>query len=134
MIEDKVFERIDYIRKTKHFSMYRLAKEADIPYSSLNNIIHRRTCPTIATLEKLCKGLNITLSEFFDFELYPLQNENLTPEEDELINKYRSLNKNKQERLQAYLDGLSRVIKIWQEQILPRIYALSKYQVCTQVS
>ena len=95
MIEDKVFERIDYIRKTKHFSMYRLAKEADIPYSSLNNIIHRRTCPTIATLEKLCK------------ELYPLQNENLTPEEDELINKYRSLNKNKQERLQAYLDGLS---------------------------
>ena len=95
MIEDKVFERIDYIRKTKHFSMYRLAKEADIPYSSLNNIIHRRTCPTIATLEKLCKGLN------------PLQNENLTPEEDELINKYRSLNKNKQERLQAYLDGLS---------------------------
>ena len=34
MIEDKVFERIGYIRKTKHFSMYRLAKEADIPYSS----------------------------------------------------------------------------------------------------
>ena len=97
MIEDKVFERIGYIRKTKHFSMYRLAKEADIPYSSLNNIIHRRTCPTIATLEKLCKG----------FELYPLQNENLTPEEDELINKYRALTKNKQERLQAYLDGLS---------------------------
>ena len=107
MIEDKVFERIGYIRKTKHFSMYRLVKEADIPYSSLNNIIHRRTCPTIATLEKLCKGLNITLSDFFDFELYPLQNENLTPEEDELINKYRALTKNKQERLQAYLDGLS---------------------------
>ena len=107
MIEDKVFERIGYIRKTKHFSMYRLGKEADIPYSSLNNIIHRRTCPTIATLEKLCKGLNITLSDFFDFELYPLQNENLTPEEDELINKYRALTKNKQERLQAYLDGLS---------------------------
>ena len=30
MIEDKVFERIGYIRKTKHFSMYCLAKEADI--------------------------------------------------------------------------------------------------------
>lgn len=73
----------------------------------MNNIIHRRTCPTIATLEKLYKGLNITLSDFFDFELYPLQNENLTPEEDELINKYRALTKNKQERLQAYLDGLS---------------------------
>lgn len=36
MIEDKVFERIGYIRKTKHFSMYRLAKEADIPYQSIS--------------------------------------------------------------------------------------------------
>ena len=106
MIEDKVFERIEYLRKIKHFSMYRLAKEAEIPYSSLNNIIHRRTCPTVSTLEKLCKGLNISLSEFFDFELYPLKNETLTPIEDELLNKYRTLIKNKQERLEAYLDGL----------------------------
>ncbi len=106
MIEDKVFERIEYLRKIKHFSMYRLAKEAEIPYSSLNNIIHRRTCPTVSTLEKLCKGLNISLSEFFDFELYPLKNETLTPIEDELLNKYRTLSKNKQERLEAYLDGL----------------------------
>ena len=73
MIEDKVFERIDYIRKTKHFSMYRLAKEADIPYSSLNNIIHRRTCPTIATLEKLLQRIKYHITRIFDFELYPLQ-------------------------------------------------------------
>lgn len=106
MIEDKVFERIEYLRNVKHFSMYRLAKEAEIPYSSLNNIIHRRTCPTVSTLEKLCKGLNISLSDFFDFELYPLKAEHITPEEDELINKYRTLNFNKQERLQAYIDGL----------------------------
>ena len=65
MIEDKVFERIGYIRKTKHFSMYRLAKEADIPYSSLNNIIHRRTCPTIATLRKTLQRIKYHIIRFF---------------------------------------------------------------------
>lgn len=107
MIEDKVFERITYLCEIKHFSMYKLAKESEIPYSSLNNIIHRRTCPTIGTLEKLCKGLNISLSDFFDFELYPLKDDKLTAEEDELVNKYRSLSKKKQVLLDAYIDGLS---------------------------
>ena len=87
--------------------MYKLAKEAGMPYSSLNNIIHRRTCPTVGTLEKLCKGLNISLSDFFAFDLYPLKNDNLTPDEDELINKYRALTQNKQMLLNAYIDGLS---------------------------
>lgn len=107
MIEDKVFERIEYLCEKKHFTMYKLAKEAGMPYSSLNNIIHRRTCPTVGTLEKLCKGMNISLSDFFNFELYPLKNDSLTPEEDELINKYRTLSQNKQMLLNAYIDGLS---------------------------
>lgn len=107
LIEDKVFERIEYLCKIKHLTMYRLAKNADLPYSSLNNIIHRRTCPTIGTLEKLCKGLNISLSDFFDFELYPLKDDKLSEREDELVNKYRNLSKKKQELLDAYIDGLS---------------------------
>lgn len=107
MIEDAVFERIEYLCKIKHFSLYRLAKESDMPYSSLNNIVHRRTCPTVSTLEKLCRGLNITLSDFFDFELYPLKDESLSQKEDELINKYRNLSQKKQLLLDAYIDGLS---------------------------
>lgn len=78
-----------------------------MPCSSLNNIIHRRTCPTAGTLIKLCKELNISLSDFFGFELYPLKNDSLTPDEDELINKYRALPQNKQILLNAYIDSLS---------------------------
>lgn len=106
MIEDMVFERIKYFCEIKHYTMYRLAKEAELPYSSLNNIIHRRTCPTIGTLEKLCKGLNITMTEFFDFETYPLKDDSLTAEEDELVNKFRTLSKKKKALLNAYMDGL----------------------------
>lgn len=91
MIEDKIVERIQELCTHKHISLYRLAKNAELPYSSLNNILHRRTCPTVNTLERLCKGLNVSLSEFFDFEIYPVRNEQLTAEEEELINKYKNL-------------------------------------------
>lgn len=107
MIEDKVFERIQQLCQKQHLSLYRLAQKSELPYSSVNNIIHRRTCPTISTIEKLCKGFNITPSEFFDFVYYPLLDESLSEEEDELIRKYRSLSLRKKDLLQAYIDGLS---------------------------
>lgn len=107
MIEDKIIERIQELCERKHMSLYRLAKNAELPYSSLNNILHRRTCPTVTTLERLCKGLNVSLSEFFDFEIYPIRNEELTLEEEELLNKYKNLSLRKRELLHAYIEGLS---------------------------
>ena len=107
MIEDKIIERIQELCERKHMSLYRLAKNAELPYSSLNNILHRRTCPTVTTLERLCKGLNVSLSEFFDFEIYPIRNEELTMEEEELLNKYKNLSLRKRELLHAYIEGLS---------------------------
>ncbi len=61
----------------------------------------------MGTLEKICTGLNITLAEFFDFELYPLRDDSLTEKEDELVSRYRTLSKKKQALLDAYMDGLS---------------------------
>ena len=107
MIEDQIIERIQELCTPKHISLYRLAKNAELPYSSLNNILHRRTCPTVTTLERLCKGLNVSLSEFFDFEIYPIRNEELTADEEELLNKYKNLSARKRELLHAYMDGLS---------------------------
>lgn len=107
MIEDKIVERIQELCSKKHISLYRLAKNAELPYSSLNNILHRRTCPTVNTLERLCKGLNVSLSEFFNFEIYPIRNEELTLEEEDFINRYRNLSNRKKELLNAYIDGLN---------------------------
>ena len=107
MIEDQIIERIQELCTRKHISLYRLAKNAELPYSSLNNILHRRTCPTVTTLERLCKGLNVSLSEFFDFEIYQIRNEELTADEEELLNKYKNLSARKRELLDAYMDGLS---------------------------
>lgn len=51
--------------KERGWTMYRLAKETGLPQSTLSNMIKRSTMPTMATVETLCNGFGITLSQFF---------------------------------------------------------------------
>ena len=106
MNENEVLERIQYFLKLKHWSIYKLAKESKLPYSSLNNIFVRKTSPTIPTLEKICDGFGISVSEFFSYQTNPLKSDNLTEKEQDIINSYRSLSEKDKELLAAYLDGL----------------------------
>ena len=56
---------INYYLEEKGMTKYRLSKESKLPESTLSNIFHRGTVPTIATLQTICETMNITLSEFF---------------------------------------------------------------------
>lgn len=106
MIENEILQRISQLCERKHWSLYRLAKEAGIPYSNLNNIFNRGTCPTIPTLEKICQGLGISLSEFFEYNTIPHTDDTLSEIEENLIYSFRSLSKKDKELLQTYLNGL----------------------------
>ena len=106
MTENTIIDRIQVLLEFNHWSLYKLAKEANLSYSSLNNIFNRRTCPSIITLEKICKGFNISLSEFFAFEENPLRSNTLTEEQQDLINSYEALSNKDKELLKAYLQGL----------------------------
>lgn len=108
MIESDVVERIEQLLKFKHWSPYKLAKNSGIPYSSLNNLLNRRTCPSIPTLQKICNGFQISLSEFFEFTENPLRDDQLTETHQDIINAYESLSVKGKELLLAYLRGLCR--------------------------
>ena len=60
-----ILERIKSLRDERGWSNYRLAKEAEISENSLNNLFRRNNLPTIPTLESICNGFGITLSQFF---------------------------------------------------------------------
>jgi len=49
----------------RHWSKYRLSKASGLSESTIANIFKRNTDPTITTLEAVCKGFGITLSQFF---------------------------------------------------------------------
>lgn len=108
-LENETLQKIQQILDRKNWSLYRLAKESDIAYSSLNNLFQRNTEPTLPTLRKICRGLGISLSDFFsDCKDLPILE--YTDEEGNLINLYRSLNPSDQKILMAYAYGLNHKI------------------------
>lgn len=57
--------RLRKILDERGWSMYRLTKESGLSESTISNIYRRNAIPTIATLEMICEGFKITLSQFF---------------------------------------------------------------------
>jgi len=58
-------ERLRRLLEERGWTEYRLAKECGLSQSTIANIYRRNTVPSIATLEVICSGFGITLSQFF---------------------------------------------------------------------
>ncbi len=107
-IED-IINRINELLKFNGWTIYRLANEAEMPPSSLNNIFNRKTYPSIPTLQKICNGFDISLSEFFDFTSKPLRNFEISEDEQRLSNMYKSMSKRNKEILFTYAEAICKV-------------------------
>jgi len=64
-------KRLQELREAQGVSRYRLNKIAGLSTSTLHDIETGKKSPTITTLEAICKGLGITLQEFFNGEETP---------------------------------------------------------------
>lgn len=60
-----VHERIRGLMEERGWSEYRLAQRAGLSQSAISNLFHRHTLPSIPTLEAICNGFGLTLSQFF---------------------------------------------------------------------
>ena len=66
-----VRERIAELCEEKHITINKLANISGITQSTLNNIMSgRNNSTTISTIQKICDGLEITVTDFFDSPLY----------------------------------------------------------------
>lgn len=90
-------ERLRQLLNERGWSEYKLAKRCGLSESTVANIFRRNTVPSIATLETICSGFGITLSQFFAegdmIEITPELKElfenwvNLTPEQKKAANQ-----------------------------------------------
>jgi len=103
---DDVLNRIRTLLDQRHWTTYKLAQESGLSNSTLSNLFNRRTYPTIPTLQAICKGFGITMSEFFDEETDPPLTLDITDEEMDVVYRYRRLSLSRQKIMSAYLDGL----------------------------
>jgi len=95
MVHDKakfdILGRIEYERSLRHWSEYVLAKNSGIAQSTISTWYRNNLKPSLASIEKICQGLGITLSEFFrdDNDMNKLHD--LTDDQSEFLNLYASM-------------------------------------------
>lgn len=74
-----IAERIALLRKERNLSLRALADAAGVSPAALSQIESGQASPSVATLEKLADGLNVSISAFFldaqpekSIEIFPL--------------------------------------------------------------
>jgi transcriptional regulator with XRE-family HTH domain len=60
-----VLKRIKQLQEERNWTIYKLSQVCGVSQTTLRNMFTRNTLPSIATLETICKGFGITLSQFF---------------------------------------------------------------------
>jgi transcriptional regulator with XRE-family HTH domain len=61
-----VLRMLKLIMIQRDISENQLANLSDVPQSTINSFFRKNNTPSISTLQQLCKGLDITLSQFFN--------------------------------------------------------------------
>lgn len=85
--EMDVNQRIWQLLDERGWSEYRLAKNCGLPQPTFTSIFRRNSIPSITTLERICSGFGITLSEFFaEGDMAEL-----TPDLQEVFEHWRAL-------------------------------------------
>ena len=98
-------EIVDFLKKLmaeRGWSEYRLAKESSLHQSTIANIFHRNTLPSIPTLKILCGAFGMTLSEFF----LKLEDAGSMNQEPELEQKIKKLDENQLRIISELVDEL----------------------------
>ena len=103
MNENDVIPKIKMLCKERGLSNYALAKQAEIPYSTLNNMLNRpKNVPTIYTLNKICNGLGISLEDFF---AETPEKKHLSSEEIQLLEIWNHMKRNEKDLTFAYMQA-----------------------------
>ena len=66
MTELNPLDRIQELCDERNWSYYQLAKVSGIAYSTLSTMINKHNMPSLPTLQKLCSGFGISITDFFD--------------------------------------------------------------------
>lgn len=70
-VGEAVRQRILNLCEQREISVNKLSILSGVTQSTVNNIVSgRNNSATVSTLKKLCDGLGITITEFFDDDLF----------------------------------------------------------------
>lgn len=104
MLDEKyITNRIKELCDKRQMSMYALSQKTGISQSSLSNLMKRGSTPTFYTLDRICDGLGITLSQFFSEDIGKV---NLSLEQKRVLETWESLTDKERAAVEIYVRGI----------------------------
>ena len=104
MDDFNVAARVQDLCKARSWSLYRLAKEAGMPYSSLSTILYKTAAPSIVSIERLCTGFGITLAQFVSINDESVK---LKKDEKDCLSHWGRLDSLEKQLTLAYMQALT---------------------------
>lgn len=98
-------ERIRELCAERGWSWYQLSKASGISYSTLSTMINKKNMPTLPTLQKICQGFGISMTDFFEPDRSV---SGLTKEQALCLSLFTALPQEDRKLAIAYLKGLAR--------------------------
>ena len=96
--------RIQRLMEERGWTIYRLAKETGVPGSTLRNMFKRNNGPSIYTLECICRGMGLSLPQFFDED----NSMGLSGEQLQLVSQWNRLAERDRQLVLELLRALNR--------------------------
>ena len=100
---EQLCDRIEYLLEQRKWSGYKLAQECKLSSSTIYDILNGNVVPTLATLQSICDGLNVTLGEFFGED----DSVELVDRDRRLITICKKLDDASMERVTIYAQGIA---------------------------
>ena len=98
-----VLKEITRLREERDWSEYELAKNSGLSQSTISTWYSKNQMPTIPTLDKVFKGLGITLSQFFAEGDDAIS---LTSEQKEMLDNWSALTPQQQKVIMELLRSM----------------------------
>lgn len=98
-----ILERIYQLRTERGWSEYQLAEASEIAQSTISSWYRKEMLPSIGSLEKICRGLGITMSQFFSDDSESIT---LTDEQRRLLEGWERLSPKQRKSLIDFLENL----------------------------
>lgn len=105
-LRETIRKNIEMYIKTSQYNQADIAQMLGISKASVTNWIKGTNSPNIEYLDKLCDILNIQINDIFQ-KHENKETENLTSDEEKLLNDYKQLNQEGKEKALDYVNDLT---------------------------
>ena len=103
MDNNYILRKLEEIINERGWTYYRFSREVDLPLSTVRNLFTKTIQPSFNTLSKICDGLGISLSQFFNDNNDIVS---LSDDEKDILLIYYHLDSIQKRLAKSYLQGL----------------------------